>query len=365
MYSIMNYKIYLKYLLLMCLFIFCNDKNKHNETPKKNRKPNDNTPSSINKKNRKPNNNTPSYIDPINSSDADFKYKGCNPFPYECLDKHDNINYDDPRYETWRQGYLDYLKRNEDKIKQEIQKDVVKAFKKYYQNPKDNNGASIGSFERKNMFIRHFIRDKNGDLNVTLCESIKKQKQQLMDYFKQKNIVPIRELYLLNEGENMREKTYNIFGFETDLDDDENYEKFMKKYGEKIDWENDIYIMSICIFCGDPMYKSFKKSFNSLFYIERDSCKINQMKLICLNKQCIACKKIIDVNRNVILLTKGIYDISAKYNEHILFENYRKQIKKKLESIHIFDIYNFEIKNAPIEINNDQINIIIKKVSLF
>ena len=76
---------------------------------------------------------------------------------------------------------MDYLKRNKDKIKQEIKTDVVKAFEKYYQNPKDTNGSSIGSVKRENMFIDHFISDNHGNLNGQLKNLNKEQK--LMNYF--------------------------------------------------------------------------------------------------------------------------------------------------------------------------------------
>ena len=314
----MNYKIYLKYLLLMCLLIFCNDKNNHNETPKED---------------RKPNNNTPSYINPINSSDADFKYEECKPFPYKCLDKHDNINYDDPRYETWRQGYLDYLKRNEDKIKQEIQENAVKAFEKYYQNPKDNNGASIGSFQRKNMFIGHFI-NKNKAFYATICESIKKQKKQLMDYFKQENIVPngdiidqIDEKYKYNKGLQIGFcDTRNFIKKDINESIDKNFLNKMKNIiSSTQNSQYGIYQFCICSFCGNLIntkqnYLNIRLTDNA--FVDR------HVKLICHSEGCIAKGKIVEQYFFPIIIIKtGKYEISVKYSnkelkkESMVFDN--------------------------------------------
>ena len=326
-----------KYLLTICIFTSCGNKNKHKKTPQQYRRY-DSHPNKFNGK-------TPSPVNPINSSSADYKYEGCDSFPYECLDKDNDIDWNNSEYRKWHNNYMDYLKRNEDKIKQEIKTDVVKAFEKYYQNPKDTNGASVGSIKRKNMFINHFIYDKHGYLNGLLKNLNETQKKQLMNYFKQKNIIPIHRLYqILNEGKNFKELSKNSAAFDLYLDDekqkeyDQEYKNFMKKYKEKINWNNSIFVMNICVFCGNPMYKSYKKYFNGFIFSDHKTSS-NKMGLICLNKECIAFNKIIDdYNFNKILLTKGSYNITAKCNEHVLFENHRQMVKK-LILLNIFDMY--------------------------
>ena len=102
-----------QYLLMTCLLTFCKNKDNPNETPKEDIKPNP--------------------VKPVNSSSADYKYEGCTPFPHECLDEDNNIDWNNSKCREWRNNYMNYLKRNADRIKQEIKTDVVKTFEKYYQ----------------------------------------------------------------------------------------------------------------------------------------------------------------------------------------------------------------------------------------
>ena len=81
------------------------------------------------------------------------------------------------------------------------------------------------------MFIDHFIRDNHGNLNGQLKNLNKEQK--VMNYFKQKNIIPIHRLYeILNEGKSYKEQSKNQYGFDLYLDDEKQkeYDQEYKKY---------------------------------------------------------------------------------------------------------------------------------------